>query len=478
MGRILNKGNNLSDIEVGWEEWVGLNDLGLPALKAKVDTGARTSALHAFTVQPFGTAAKPRVRFGIHPIPERPDIEVYCSAVVVDRREVTSSNGQKELRYVIETPIRIGNEVWPIQITLANRENMSYRMLLGRQALDEKVAGRGVTVRPHASCLQGPLSADLYTGLKRSKPIRRPLRIAILTREPQNVSNKRLVEAGEARGHSVELIDTERCYLNIQSHAPEVHYDGKALPPFDAVIPRIGSSLTFYGMAVVRQFEAMGVYCLNPSAAIGASRDKLQAHQILARHHLPMPTTAFASSPRDTNSLMAIVGNAPLVLKLLNSIQGRGVVLAETKKAGEAVISAFQGLEANFLTQEFIAEAAGQDLRCFVVGKRVVASMIKVADETEARANLNRGGQEKAVRITKEERAIAVKATRVLGLDVAGVDLLRTKNGPVVLAVSSSPGLGKIERVSKKRVAGQMIEHLETHVKPVVAIKRSRSTKS
>ncbi len=470
----MDKGIDLSDIEVGWEEWVGLHELGLPALKAKVDTGARTSALHAFTVQPFGSVEKPRVRFGIHPFPDRPEIEVYCSAAVVDRREVTSSNGQTELRYVIETPIKIGDEVWPIQITLANRENMAYRMLLGRQALEEKVTGRGVTVRPDASCLQGALSVDLYKGLKKAKPIKRPLRIAVLTREPKNFSSRRLVEAGEARGHSVELIDTNRCYLNIQSHAPDVHYDGQPLPAFDAVIPRIGASLTFYGMAVVRQFEAMGAYCINPAFAIGASRDKLQAHQILARHRIPMPTTAFASSPRDTKGLIDLVGGSPLVVKLLNSTQGRGVVLAETRKAGEAVISAFQGLDAHFLTQEFVKEAAGQDLRCLVVGKRVVASMIRSAAEGDFRSNLHRGGTAKSTRITKEEREIAVKASRVLGLNVAGVDLLRTNHGPVVLEVNSSPGLEGIEKVSKKTVADKIIEHIEANVKPVVSFARGK----
>lgn len=464
----------MSEIEVGWEEWLGLPDLGLPALKAKVDTGARTSALHAFTIQPFGSVEKPRVRFGIHPIPDRPDFEVYCSANVVDRREVTSSNGQTELRYVIETPVHIGGQTWPIQITLTNRENMSYRMLLGRQALERDVAGEHVSVRPDASCLQPELTYDLYKDLKKAKPIKRPLHIAVLTREPNNYSSQRLKEAAEAMGHSVALVDTKRCYLNIQSHAPEVHYDGAPLPAFDAVIPRIGASLTFYGMAVVRQFEAMGAYCVNPSAAIGASRDKLQAHQILARHRIPMPTTAFASSPHDTESLMDLVDGAPLVVKLLQSTQGRGVVLAETRKAGEAVISAFQGLDANFLAQKFVAEAAGQDVRCFVIGKRVVASMIRIAEEGEYRSNLHRGGTAMYVRITKEERELAVRASKALGLTVSGVDLLRTNNGPVVLEVNSSPGLEGIESASNKLVAEKIIEHIAANVRPIVGTLRSK----
>lgn len=453
----------MTEYSVGWEEWLALPKLGLPALKAKVDTGARTSSLHAFSVQPFGTEAKPRVRFGIHPIPERPEFEIYCSAPVVDRREVTSSNGQTELRYVIKTPVSMGDRTWEIEVTLSNRESMSYRMLLGRQALEEDVS-----VLPNSSFLQPKLSYDLYRDLTKMAPTRRPLRIAILTREPNNYSCQRLVEAAEHRDHVVELIDTKRCYLHIQSHRPEVHYDGEPLPYYDAVIPRIGASLTFYGMAVIRQFEAMGTYCVNGAEAIGASRDKLMAHQILAAHKIPMPTTAFANSPKDTDSLLKLVGGAPVIVKLLQSTQGRGVVLAETKKAGEAVISAFQGLDANFLAQEFVKEAAGRDLRCFVVGRRVVASMMRINDDDDYRSNLHRGGRAEAVRPTAQERSTALKAAKVLGLRVAGVDMLRTSEGSKVLEVNSSPGLEGIEKASGKQVAEEIIAHIERNVKPMI----------
>jgi ribosomal protein S6--L-glutamate ligase len=454
---------------VGWEEWLALPELGLPALKIKTDTGARTSALHAFAIQPFGRENKPFVRFGIHPIPDNPDIEILCSAPVVDRREVTSSNGQTELRYVIKTPIVIGDRKWDIEITLTNRENMTYRMLLGRTALEE------IAVQPMESFVQTELSYKLYDKIARQKPVKRPLRIAILTREPNNYSTKRLVEEAEKHNHVVELIDTKRCYLNIQSHSPEVHYDGKPLPVFDAVIPRIGASLTFYGMAVVRQFEAMGTYCLNSAASIGASRDKLAAHQILARHRIPMPTTAFANSPKDTDSLLNLVGGSPTVLKLLQSTQGRGVVLAETKKAGEAVISAFQGLDANFIAQEFVKEAAGSDVRCFVVGKRVVGGMMRTAGTDDFRSNLHAGGSAKKVILSKEEKSIAIKSARVLGLTVAGVDLIRTQTGSKVLEVNSSPGLEGLENISKKNVAEKIIAHIEKSVPSTNWQKRSRN---
>ncbi len=450
----------MNDFSVGWEEWLALPGLGLPALKAKTDTGARTSALHAFNIQPFGSEANPKVRFGMHPIPERPDIAVYCSASVVDQREVTSSNGVTELRYVIKTPVTMGGRTWDIEITLTNRENMAYRMLLGRTALD------GISVHPDESFRQPQLSYDLYATLVKRRPVKRSLRIAILTREPNNYSTRRLVQAAEAADHVVELIDTKRCYLNIKSHAPEVHYDGKPLPMFDAVIPRVGASLTFYGMAVVRQFEAMGTYCLNGAESIGASRDKLAAHQILARHRISMPTTAFANSPKDTESLIDLAGGAPIVLKLLQSTQGKGVVLAETKKAASAVVSAFQGLDANFIAQEFVKEAAGSDLRCFVVGRRVVASMIRSSADGDFRSNLHAGGVAKKVRITKQERVMAQDAARALGLRVAGVDIIRSENGPKVLEVNSSPGLEGIEKTTGKNVAEIIIEHIEANVRP------------
>lgn len=460
----------MDNFSVGWEEWLALPELGLPALKAKTDTGAKTSALHAFAIQPFGSDEKPFVRFGIHPVPDNPDIVVHCSAPVVDRREITSSNGQTELRYVIRTPVTVGERTWEIEITLTNRENMQYRMLLGRSALEE------IAVQPAESFLQPELSYDLYNKIARRKPIKRPLRIGILTREPNNYSTKRMVEEAEKRNHTVELIDTKRCYLNIQSHSPEVHYDGKPLPHYDAIIPRIGASLTFYGMAVVRQFEAMGTYCLNPAAAIGASRDKLAAHQILARHRIPMPTTAFANSPKDTSSLLNLVGGSPTVLKLLQSTQGRGVVLAETKKAGEAVISAFQNLDANFIAQEFVKEAAGSDLRCFVVGRRVIGAMMRTAGDDDFRSNLHAGGTAKRVKLTSEEKAIAVKSAKVLGLRVAGVDLIRTDTGTKVLEVNSSPGLQGIEKTSRKKVAETIIEYIEKNVPST--IRHSKRKKS
>jgi len=313
--------------KLGWEEWVSMPGLSLPAIKAKIDTGTKTSALHALAIEPFGTDKNPQVRFIMRPDPSDRTIEVICSAKVIDRRNITSSNGVSELRYIISVNISAGGETWPIEVSLTNRETMTYRMLIGRSAIPENF-----TVNPTSSFEQPLLSYDTYKKKQGRKDIpKRPLRIGILTQSPKNYSNTRMIEAAEARGHVVDCIYTSRCYMVINAHKPEVHYDGKPLPRYDAIIPRIGTSLTFYGMAIVRQFEAMGVYCLNKADPIGASRDKLLAHQILAQHGLGMPTTAFAKSSHDTDGILDLVGGAPVVVKLLESTQGKGVVLADSR---------------------------------------------------------------------------------------------------------------------------------------------------
>lgn len=453
-------------LTLGWKEWLSLPLLDLPAMEVKVDTGAKTSALHAFDIEPFGPATRPLVRFGIRPVPDNNDIEVFCSARVIDRRAIVSSNGETEQRYIIETSINIAGYEWPIEISLSNRESMRFRMLLGRQALGEEVM-----VNPTEFCLQPTLSYELYKRNSKKKAVRRSLRLGILTIESKNYSSRRLVEAAEARDHVIEMIDTRRCYMNINSHTPEVHYDGQSLAHYDAIIPRIGASLTSYGMSVVRQFSMMGSYCVNPARAIGASRDKLYAHQLFARHKISMPITAFANSPKDTDDLINLVGGAPCVVKLLESTQGRGVVLAENKNAAESVVGAFRGLNANFLVQEFVEESKGADIRCFVIGGRVVAAMERCAEAGEFRSNLHRGGSARSVKISKQHREIAVKACRVLGLNVAGVDLLYSNDGPKVLEVNSSPGLEGIERVSGKDIAGLIIEHIEKRARPISQVR-------
>lgn len=458
-------------LHLGWEEWVALPDLALPALKAKVDTGARTSALHAFDIEPFGPAAAPHVRFTIHPIPGREDVRIACSAPIRDRREVISSNGESEARFVIQTDVQLGHSRWPIEISLTDRGAMAYRMLLGRQALGDEA-----TVAAGASFLHGTLSYDAYHSATALAAPARTLRIAVLSREETGFSTRRLVQEGSGRGHVVEVFDTTRLYMAVGTPAPEIHYDGTRLPHFDAVIPRIGASVTAYGAAILRQFQARGAWLVNGPEGIVASRDKLHAHQILARHRLPMPATAFASSPKDTDNLISLVGGVPLVVKLLESSQGRGVVLADTPAAAASVISAFRGLRADFLVQRFVAEAKGADIRCLVVDGRVVAAIRRRAAPGEFRSNLHQGGSAEPVRISKLERETAIRAARAFHLRLAGVDMLRASGGPQVLEVNSSPGFQGIEGASGKNVAAALFEAIERYMRPSPARRRKRPT--
>jgi ribosomal protein S6--L-glutamate ligase len=290
---------------------------------------------------------------------------------------------------------------------------------------------------------------------------RRRLKIAILSRKGSLYSTRRLREAGEQRGHEVQVVDYLRCYMNITSRRPTVIYQGKELLALDAVIPRIGASKTFYGTAVVRQFEMMEVFTTNESQAISRSRDKLRCLQLLARQGIGLPVTGFAHSTKDTEGVIKAVGGPPLVIKLVEGTQGIGVILAETQKAAEAVIEGFRGLDANILVQEYIKEAGGSDIRCFVIGGKVVAAMRRQAKAGEFRANIHRGASAEQIKLTPEERSTAIRAAKTLGLSVAGVDILRSNHGPVVIEVNSSPGLEGIEAATKIDVASRVIEFIE-----------------
>ncbi len=290
------------------------------------------------------------------------------------------------------------------------------------------------------------------------------MKIAILSRNPKLYSTRRLEEAARNRGHEVIIIDALHCSMNLGAKQPIIYYHGQQLSDIDAVIPRIGASIPFYGTAVVRQFEMMGVYCLNESIGITRARDKLRSLQLLSRRGVGMPITVCAHTPDAVSGLIDMVGGPPLVIKLLEGTQGLGVVLADTRQAAESVIDAFFGLKANILVQEYIKESKGADIRCFVIGNKVVASMRRQAKEGEFRSNLHRGGLATTVRITPEERATAVRAAKIIGLNVAGVDLLRSARGPLVMEVNASPGLEGIENCSQKDVANLIIAHIEQHV--------------
>ncbi len=288
------------------------------------------------------------------------------------------------------------------------------------------------------------------------------VRIAILSQRPDLYSTRRLAEAVRERGHRLRIVDYMRCSIHLVDGDPQLHYEGQPIEDVDAVVPRISASLTFYGTAIVRQLESMGVFVTNTAQAIVSSRDKLRAHQLLQRAGLAMPTTTFGHAPadEDVRGLIKAVGGPPVIVKLVRGTQGLGVVLAETQNAAESVIEAFRGLRAHVLVQEWIRESDGADLRCLVVGDQVVAAMMRKAPSGEFRSNLHRGGTATRVKLTPEERSMAIRAAAVTGLGVAGVDILRSKRGPLVIEVNSSPGLEGIEAVSRVDVAGAIIDYV------------------
>lgn len=290
------------------------------------------------------------------------------------------------------------------------------------------------------------------------------MRIGILSRNAKLYSTRRLVEAATDRGHDVKVVDVLKCYMDITANKPRVYYkpgQKKELLMFDAVVPRIGASVTNYGTAVLRQFEVGNVYSVNESIAISRSRDKLRAHQLLARKGVGMPVTGYAHSANATEDLIEFVGGSPLIVKIMESTHGAGVFLAENNKSAESIINVFRGLNADFLVQEYVKEAGGADIRCFVIGGKVVAAMKRQAAEGEFRSNLHLGGTATVIKLKPQERALAVQAAKVIGLDVAGVDIIRSAHGPLVLEVNSSPGLKGIEQATGKDVAGAIIDYIE-----------------
>lgn len=453
---------NSNKIILGSEEWCSFPELGIPAIKARVDSGAKTSALHAINIAPFIKEGENWVKFDINPIQNNLKTVIHCEAKLIDKRVVKSSSGFREQRYVIQTIIKIGSDTWAIEMTLTNRDSMGFRMLLGREAM----SGR-ILVDPEQKYLLGQTSTENLKDLYQNSISKKSgLRIGLLASNPELYSNKRIMEAGEMRGHEMHFLNIKECYMKLDADKPEIHYrGGKILDNFDAIIPRIRPSITFYGCALTRQFEAMKVYCLNSAAAITQSRDKLFSLQLLLRNGVDIPTTGFANSPLDTDDLIKMVGGSPLIVKLLEGTQGKGVVLAETKKAAESVINAFKSLNANILVQEFIKEANGKDLRLFVVDGKVVAAIQREAAAGEFRANIHMGGTASVIKPTVEEKKIAIKAAKAMDLKVAGVDIIRSSKGPLLLEVNSSPGLEGIEGATHKDIAGEMIKAIEKNFK-------------
>lgn len=447
-----------SKMIIGSEEWCAFPNLSIPAIKARIDSGAKTSSIHAFNIQNFRRNGESWVSFEVFPLQNNRRATIRCEKKVVDKRTVKSSSGISETRYVITTMLKMGDSEWEVELTLANRDSMGYRMLLGREAMKGRII-----VDPSLSFCKGTISSTSLNEYYNKKDTDKSgLKIGLLASNPDLYSNQRLIEAAEERGHQIKFLDIKQCYMKLDAVEPEVHYrDRKVLINFDAVLTRIKPSITYYGCALTRQFESMGVYTANSSSAITQSRDKLYSLQLMLKNGIKIPTTGFANSPMETNDLIDMVGGAPLIVKLLEGTQGRGVVLAETKKAAESVINAFKSLRANLLVQQFIKEANGKDLRCFVIDGKVVASIQREAAPGEFRANIHQGGTASIVKITPEERQLAVKAAKTMGLTIAGVDIIRSKDAPLLLEVNSSPGLEGIESATGKDIAGMIITSIE-----------------
>jgi len=446
---------------IGCEEWCSLPSLGLKVIKLKIDSGAKTSALHAFNISTYVKCKKEYVKFDVHPIQGNRKIVKSCVAPLIDRRIIRSSNGSLEKRYVILTQIQLGIHSWDIEVTLTNRDSMGYRMLLGREAMRNRIL-----VDPDRSFLLKEMSdREAIREYIDCIDKKTALNIVLLASNPELYSNKRIMEAAEARGHNITFINVSNCYINIRAGIPAIYYrGGEQMKEIDVVIPRLKPSMTFYGCALVRQFQALGAFCLNDAIAISNARDKLKCLQILADKGIDMPITSFANSPEDTNHLIKAVGGVPLIIKLLEGAQGRGVVLAESHKAAASVIGAFKSVKANILVQEFIKEANGCDIRCFVIEDKVVAAMQRKAASDDFRSNLHLGGSASKVKLSAAENKMAISCARSLGLKVAGVDILRSNSGPKVIEVNSSPGLEGIEQVAKLDIASYMIACAEKYI--------------
>lgn len=424
-----------SKATIGRFEKVSLPELGLAMLDAKVDTGADRSSIHCHNIEV--DKKKRVVSFNLLD-PSHPDYnEKKFTLPLHSMRWVKSSNGTKEYRVYVKTKIEMMGKEYPIELSLADRTAMSFPMLLGRKFLHNRFL---VDVSK-----KGAINGN-------------NIKVAILSLGAELYSTKRLYEAAKQRGWDVEIINYLKCYTTIENNNLKIYYKGRELNDIDVIIPRIGASKTFFGTAIVRQFELMNTLAINSSLAITRSRDKLRSHQIMAKNGINMPKTVYATKVDDVDSIIKIIGGAPLIVKVLEGTQGVGVVLAETQKAAKSVLEAFYGMSVNLLVQEFIEEAKGADIRAFVVGGKVVGAMKRQGAEGDFRSNIHRGGLAQAIKLTAEEKNMAIHAAKVMGLNIAGVDMLQSKRGPLLMEVNSSPGLEGIETFTKIDIAGKIMD--------------------
>ena len=445
---------------IGSEEWCALPDLGIPAITARIDSGARTSSLHAFNVKPFSRHGEQWVRFAAHPLPHSRRAVVHCVAKVIDRRGVKSSSGQIEQRYVIGTTLALGGRRWPIELTLSNRDSMGYRMLLGRSAM----AGR-LLVDPGAHFHLGRLAPEELAGYYgQALEQRDGLGIGVLAGDERDYLTRRLLEAGEERGHTMRFLDLGRCYVDMDRHSARVGCrDGEALAGLHAVIPQIGPEQVQFGCAILRQLSAMGVFCFNTAGSIVLAQDKLHLFRLLLDHGVAVPHTGFAASPADGAALVQRIGGPALVIKVLRGGCEHRVAVVESGHAAENLIDALIGPDSHVLVQEYVGGTPAEEVFCLVAGGRIVAAV------QNHRRYAGAGGRSGSpmpgipARLTAAERAMVRKAARALRLNMAGVTLLRSVGRPLVLDVTDRPDIAEPEKVTGKDIADRLIRVVERH---------------
>ena len=461
--------SNLPKISVGHEEWVSFPELGLPAVLAKVDTGAKTSSLHAFAYEEVEEDGQRMIRFGVQPVVERPDLQIWCTAPLVAYREIISSNGIAEMRPIVRTPLKVGDHQWEIELSLTDRESMNYRKLLGRTAMEGRIVVDPIAVR-----INGDLDISAYDEIKSTEPKQR-LRVAILSKEPKSYSTAHLVKTAKTNGIDVDILDTLRCHVEIIEGRPEIFYKGVPLEAYDAIIPRIGWSATNYGLPIVRQFELSGAFCLNSANAIAAARDKVQAAQLLMKSNIPMPPMAFAHASADIKKSIARMGDLPHLLRFLDGAQSRGSVVATTMQAVRRALTSFRQLRSSILVRGKVSANGGTALRCLVLGNKIVGAYKYDGDMMgDGIADIELANYSK-VKLTKKERILALKAAKILGLRFAGVDLVRSPDGPLVMDVVPSPGLEGFKSTSKTDVGEEIIEYVVRYARlPAGVAKRKR----
>jgi len=409
----------------GAEEWSSLPTLNIPAIKSQFNINAAISSLRAINIQTRNQDGETWVKYTVHPLQHNLSTKIHCESKVVDQQQIKGH----------------------------------FRLTLNKDVLENTL------IDPLRKCVLGKKTpTEIKEIYGNSSSQKNSLKIGLLATNPQLYSAKRLVYAAQERGHDIEFINIDHCHFEMSSSTSEIHHLGKSLSHLDAIIPRIRPSLTFYGCALTRQFESLGVFALNKSTAIANSRDKLMSLQIMTQNGLPIPTTAFSQSSYNNQQVMRAVGGAPLIIKLISGTQGQGVILADSNKSAESIMESFRAVKTPFLVQNFIKESNGRDVRVFVIDGKVVAAMERIAAPGEFRANVHKGAQVRKVTLSETDRQIAIQAAKAFRLHVAGVDLIQSNSGSMVLEVNSSPGLEGIEEASGKDIANAMIKAIENRL--------------